>query len=194
MVWSIGGNVPGFNGSYAGEKVNDNLGLSPIFGDSSYWNQPANYDQWANPVFGIGSSMGSSSQPSSGSDPFGGLANAFRSSGAAANPMAGFSMPGMIAGAMAMREIGDSKRRMVDAYWNRAGNEMRKEFMVDDLFNIAPLAEQQKQNLEQRRDFADFPVNQYFSAKQDRMAMAPGMNPLGNMIPRNRLNTPYGIG
>jgi hypothetical protein len=204
MVWSIGGSIPGFNGSYAGEKIAGSSGLGSLFGNdislganSGYWNQPSNYDQWANPVFGVAGSTGVTGTQSSSSDPFGGLANVFRPGAMGANSMPQFNTGEMVAGAMAMGAIQRSKDRMMDDYWNRSGYERAKEFMLDDLFNIAPLAEQQKENLGQRTAFNEFNMGNALDAIKDRKLREPGnqlSSPLSTMIPRTRLNTPYGIG
>lgn len=181
-------NTPSFTGDTGWSYGGPNLWDSASKLDTSNINNLA----WGN---GFGSTGSSSQSPSR--DPFGGLANAFRPASMGANPMAGFNTGEMIAGAMAMGAIQRSKDRMIDAYWNRAGNEMRKEFMLDDLFNIAPLAEQQKENLGQRLEFDRFRVGNALDATKDRKLREPGAqlsSPLATMIPRSRLNTPYGIG
>jgi hypothetical protein len=148
---------------------------------------PETVDFWTkfqeNPSFTFLSPTGSSSQSSS-RDPFGGLANAFRPASTGANPMAGFNVGEMIAGAMAMGAIQRSKDRMIDAYWNRAGNEMRKEFMTDDLFNIAPLAKEQIGNLAARDRIEEQRAQEGWMAKQDRYGSKYGTaRPLAGLIP-----------
>lgn len=153
------------------------------------WNpDPDTVDFWTNvqqnPSFTTLSPTGSSSQSSS-NDPFAGLANAFRSPGlGAASSIPSINIPQTMAGALAIRDIGDSWRRRTDAAWQKWGNQQREENVLRDLFAISPYAREQAGNLAARDRIEEQRTQEGWMAKQDRYGSKYGTaRPLAGLIP-----------
>jgi hypothetical protein len=108
---------------------------------------------------------------STGSNLFGSLGSAFGktagSFGSSMSPLAGFNMAGTFAGMSAINELDQSKRREIDRYWYKLGDEESRRINARNYLGEGTLLDEGAGNLEDRRNNKGLRFNQFANAVQN---------------------------
>lgn len=173
------------------------LGVNSTFGSvDNYWNNPISngtFDSMMSqfkptPAFNTG--VGATSL---GSNLFGSLGSAFGktagSFGSSMSPLAGFNMPGTLAGMSAINATDEAKRREIDRYWYKLGDEEARRINARNYLGEGTLLDEAAGNLTTRNRTSDLKFGQYADAfqKNSNKFNATLAGKLGG------LNSPYGL-
>jgi hypothetical protein len=176
-------NAYGVNPSYNFKAEGDGTyGLSPLTSpNDNYWSgnsmfsQPTNYNQWANP-FGA---LGGMASKAMGGAPMG---------AGGMNALSGFNMAGTFAGMSAINALDESKRREIDRYWYKLGDEESRRINARNYLGEGTLLDEAAGNLEDRRNTKNLRFGQFATALENSPINKFNNMPLAGRL---NLNRPY---